>query len=202
MKAAHSGSPLNSEPNPTKDERPPAKSEDLSLPLFGEPFYTPGQNSEHHYGFVNCAHNHLGLQVKFYRNTQGGIACLWDNTAKHFEGFPGLIHGGIIYAVLDDLMAFAVMESQGFYGLTLKSEIDFSGAIRVGEKIEGKSYVEKIEGRFVTCRAFLFNDADKCVGKSRGRFHLPTYALFQKLSHLDPLPEEIIRHFYHRQKQP
>jgi acyl-coenzyme A thioesterase PaaI-like protein len=200
MNSAYAVTKMKSDPNESNEEILNSKSEDLSPPVFGEPFYTPGQNSEHHHGFVYCANNPHGLQVKFYRNKQGGIACLWENTATHFEGFPRLIHGGIIYAVLDDLMAFAVMESQGCYGLTLKSEVDFCGAIRIGEKIMGKSYVEKIERRFFTCRAFLFNDAHKCVGKSRGRFHLPTYALFQKLAHVDTLSEEIMNHFYRRSK--
>jgi acyl-coenzyme A thioesterase PaaI-like protein len=66
-----------------------------------EPRYLPG--------YVNCfccgLKNEFGLRLRFYH--EGGYIKCQFTPEKRFEGYHGNIHGGILCAILDEIMGSA-----------------------------------------------------------------------------------------------
>jgi|GEM_PF-4984457 len=50
--------------------------------------------------FVCGQDNPHGLRIRFQRNEQGEVSALWS-PAPVWEGFEGIVHGGVVSAVLD-----------------------------------------------------------------------------------------------------
>ncbi len=66
-------------------------------------------NSRH--CFVCGLDNHNGLQMKFYEDGSGKVIA--DITVPgHFQGYPGIVHGGIIAAMLDEVSGRTITNSE------------------------------------------------------------------------------------------
>ncbi len=72
-----------------------------------------------------------------------------------FEGWEGLIHGGIVSTILDEVMAWALIE-QDSWGVTARMSIQFHRPVLVGQAIraegwivESKRRIQRTAGRIV-----------------------------------------------------
>lgn len=83
--------------------------------------------------FVCGPDNPIGLHLSF-RLEDG--ACVSEFTpGENHQGYPGVIHGGMLYAVLDDVMA-NWLYLRGARAYTAKCEIRYRRPAREGEKLE------------------------------------------------------------------
>lgn len=65
---------------------------------------------------------------------------------SRFQGGPGLVHGGILSAALDDLMGYAcVIHDRSC--VTAKLEVNYITPVPVEEEFELEAWVTKIEGK-------------------------------------------------------
>ncbi len=53
--------------------------------------------------------NEYGLRLKFCFNS--GVAFTHGKFRKEWEGFPGVVHGGVVAAVLDEVMWYAALSN-------------------------------------------------------------------------------------------
>lgn len=67
-------------------------------------------NSKH--CFVCGVENPNGLNLSFYDTGPGCVEAKWI-PRSHFQGFPGIVHGGIIAAALDEAAARTVFGADG-----------------------------------------------------------------------------------------
>ena len=85
-----------------------------------------------HKCFVCGPDNPIGLHLKF-RLEDG--ACLSEFTpGENHQGYPGVIHGGMIYAALDDVMA-NWLYLRGARAYTARCEIRYRSPAREGETL-------------------------------------------------------------------
>jgi acyl-coenzyme A thioesterase PaaI-like protein len=166
-------------------------------PSFDEVLLAPGQNTELHHGFVNCENNPCGLHAQFFKDKQsGGVSCRWTNSKKEFEGYPGLIHGGVGSALLDELMAYAILEKTGCFGITLQVKYQWTKPLNVEESISGKADVIKRIGRYLKVNSQLFKENAKLAATGQGLFFLPTVDQFKKITKSADIPQEFMPYFY------
>lgn len=59
-------------------------------------------NSRH--CFVCGLANPIGLQLRFYQTGQDEVTAEYT-VPEHYQGFPGVVHGGIVAAMLDEVAA-------------------------------------------------------------------------------------------------
>lgn len=133
--------------------------------------------------------------VSNFSGNEGRVSCLWRKTDRTFEGYPGLIHGGVLAALLDEIMANALVRRLDLFGVTIKAEFEWLRAIKVGEEVCGSAMVTSRMGRLVKCEAYLTNIDQKVCVRSMGIFYLPTLDQFKKLTRIDSVPTEIHRYF-------
>ena len=74
--------------------------------------------------------NGMGLRLKFHRNEDGSV---WGDFLAHqkFEGYSGILHGGIIATLLDSAMTNCLL-MEGIPALTGRLSIKYSVPIRTG----------------------------------------------------------------------
>lgn len=79
---------------------------------------------------------------------------------ERFEGWDGIAHGGILATILDEVMAWAIID-QDAWGVTARMTIDFKRPARVGSRIRG-------EGWLVRARRRLIETAGRIVDAETG----------------------------------
>jgi acyl-coenzyme A thioesterase PaaI-like protein len=93
--------------------------------------------------------NPVGLHIEFNFDGQECTAIFTPN--ENHVGWANTVHGGIIYAALDDVTA-NVLYKQGRKAHTAKSEIRYRQALCVGETVNLKGWIEREKGRLVVLK--------------------------------------------------
>ncbi len=90
--------------------------------------------------------NPIGLHIEFHFD---GSVCTAEFTpTENHVGFSDTVHGGIVYAALDDVTA-NVLYLQNRKAHTAKCEIRYRQPLRAGETVTLKGWIEKEKGRLV-----------------------------------------------------
>lgn len=114
----------------------------------------------------NCfgcgAQNPIGLHLSFYRlpNDEGAWAS-WLPT-RNFEGYNGMIHGGIICTLLDEIMAWSLYARET-WAVTAKMETAFRKPVVVGEPVRLIGEVTRDRGRILQIHGEIRRELDDVV---------------------------------------
>jgi acyl-coenzyme A thioesterase PaaI-like protein len=105
--------------------------------------------------FVCGMENPYGLALAFYERGSGEVVCR-VRLPDRYQGFPGLAHGGVLAAMLDEAAMRAAMagDDQRFM-LTARMTIHYRKPVPVGEPLELVGRLLKQSGRLSTARAQL-----------------------------------------------
>jgi acyl-coenzyme A thioesterase PaaI-like protein len=101
--------------------------------------------------FVCGPDNAVGLHVPFTRDGPHGSRADYTAREEHC-GWPGLLHGGVALALLDEALAWALY-FQGLFGVTARLETRFRQPIRVGERLIVRAWTVEQRKRIVSARA-------------------------------------------------
>jgi acyl-coenzyme A thioesterase PaaI-like protein len=101
--------------------------------------------------------NPVGLRIVF--DFDGDVCRAEFTPNENHVGWEDTVHGGIIYSALDDVTA-NVLYKQGRKAHTARCEIRYRQALRVGEAIRLRGWIEKEKGRLVILRGEAVRVAD------------------------------------------
>ena len=106
--------------------------------------------------FVCGEQNPIGLKVHFYADGGEAVAeCVAD---PQFQGYRNVFHGGVVAALLDEIMAKAILAKQ-IYPLTAEMTVRFKKAVPTGERLF-------LKGRITARRGRMFETAGELAGSS------------------------------------
>jgi acyl-coenzyme A thioesterase PaaI-like protein len=112
------------------------------------------QGRDDHYCFGCGALNPHGLHLVFYpREDNLGVWSPWTPEQVH-EGYTGIVHGGIISAVLDEVMAWSLYQRQ-IWAVTAKIEVAFRKPVEVGVPTRAFGQIDANRGRVIEMSAEL-----------------------------------------------
>jgi acyl-coenzyme A thioesterase PaaI-like protein len=97
--------------------------------------------------------NPHGLQLRFTCIEPGRVEAGWE-PRREFEGFQGVIHGGIVSTVLDEAMSKAV-SSQKWQALTAELRVRLKHAVGPGESLQVRGWVVERRKRRILTEATL-----------------------------------------------
>ena len=118
--------------------------------------------------FVCGTNNPIGLKLKFELK-EGNCISSFTPTENHV-GFYDIVHGGILFTVLDDAMA-NWFYLQGMVGYTARSEIRFKQHLKVGETALISCYLENRRGNLLLLKGHMINsETKKIIAESEGKF--------------------------------
>lgn len=97
--------------------------------------------------FVCGVKNPHGLHLKFYEKAPGEIVAE-TTVSDEYQGYPGVVHGGIIAAMLDEATGRSQMrgDSQRFM-YTAQLSIRYRKPVPVGKLLHITGHAGKIDGR-------------------------------------------------------
>ncbi|HET8523946.1 MAG TPA: PaaI family thioesterase [Thermomicrobiales bacterium] len=117
------------------------------------------QGRDDHFCFGCGALNPHGLHLVFYpREDNRGVWSPWTPEQVH-EGYTGIVHGGIISAVLDEVMAWSLYQRQ-IWAVTAKMELAFRKPVEVGVSTRAIGQIDADRGRVIEMSAQLRRVAD------------------------------------------
>jgi len=101
-----------------------------------------------------------GLQLKLHA---GGDRCWTELTLPaRFEGWEGIAHGGILCTILDEVMAWALVDHD-VWGVTARMAVDFRRPVSIGMPIRAEGRVLEVRRRIVTAEGVILDPADGTV---------------------------------------
>lgn len=99
----------------------------------------------------NCfgcgAANPIGLHLEFYILDENSVWAEWMPTSA-YEGYGGMIHGGIICTLLDEIMAWSLY-ARDTWAVTAKLQTSFRKPVHVGEAVRLIGTVVRDRGRIL-----------------------------------------------------
>lgn len=101
----------------------------------------PGNNC-----FVCHPGNKLGLRLKFFADDDTGEVFTTFVPERHFNGFPGILHGGIQCAIMDELAFWAMFDKVGKIGVTTRIDLRYLAPVGFDVPLEARAKMIEFEG--------------------------------------------------------
>jgi uncharacterized protein (TIGR00369 family) len=112
---------------------------------------------EPHHCFACGSLNAHGLHLVLHA---GDDRCWIETTLdRRFQGWDGIAHGGIVCTLLDEVMAWALVEHD-LWGVTARMQVEFRKPVRIGVPVRGEGHVRGVRRRIVDAEGVLLDPAD------------------------------------------
>lgn len=98
------------------------------------------RSQSHPFCFVCSAANSAGLALSYTLQSNGSVAATFSGNCA-LEGYAGLLHGGIIAALLDGAMANC-MFARGLAGLTVELKVRYHASVVAAETVSIRAWLE------------------------------------------------------------
>ncbi len=109
-----------------------------------------------------CGHaNPLGLKMRFRRDGADGVVCEYTPRLEH-QGFPGVMHGGVLVALMDEAMAWAMYAAHRALGVTAKMETRYRRSASPEAPLVVRARVGRTRGRRIEVESSI-EDPDGAV---------------------------------------
>jgi len=124
------------------------------------------------YCFACGKENPIGLKMEFeYGKDTAEVKYI---PRREHQGWGDIVHGGILFTLMDELMARMIINS-GIYVVTSRMEIKFLRPARVGEEIKVIAKLDRSDERFFYASSKITGKKEKILAVSKG-----VYSIFKK----------------------
>jgi acyl-coenzyme A thioesterase PaaI-like protein len=117
--------------------------------------------------FICGIENPIGLKLKIFESDEGFIETTYT-APEHFQGYPGVLHGGIVASILDEICGRASMgdPSSPRFMFTGKLEVRYRKNVPIGRplRIIGKT----IKSREKTAEGWagIYNEEEELLAEA------------------------------------
>lgn len=102
--------------------------------------------------------NEHGLHLSFFENSDGSVWAEWLPTSK-VEGWQGIVHGGLITTVLDEVMGW-VLSAQRIWAVTARLNVSFRKPVEIGVPVRARAWIVEDHGRRLDVAAEITRNSD------------------------------------------
>ena len=81
---------------------------------------------------------------------------------QRYQGYDGLLHGGVVTALLDEAMGWAIFH-QGIWGVTARINVTFRRPVPTGEELVVEGEVVRDRGRLIETHGTISRTTDGAV---------------------------------------
>ena len=151
-------------------------------------------NDQTDYGlcFACGPRNPYGLKLHFERDGDRIVSRF--TALEEYQGFPGYLHGGIITALLDEVMSRVSIVNQNRWSMTAGIDVHFRKPVFIGQEVTAVAEHLETNRRVVTARAELVLPDCTVAAKATGRFfHVPQERLAEMTSDYPALARDWMR---------
>ena len=151
------------------------------------------KNIFHHWDEYNCfgcaPHNSAGLHLKFYYDEDEKEIVTRFNGDDPFNGFPGILHGGIQATLMDEIGFWIIFDQLKKFGLTVNLNVDYIKALTVPREIEVRGKIERFDDKTAEVSTRIIDRDKTLYAKGKLTFFLANRKLWKKLTDSDEMPE-------------
>jgi acyl-coenzyme A thioesterase PaaI-like protein len=116
--------------------------------------------------FVCGVQNPVGLHLNFYETNPGEITVEFT-PPEHFQGYPGVLHGGIVASILDEAAGRTLMGSfPPRFLFTAKLEVKYRKNVPVGKPLKIIGRAGKDRGRVAEAWSGIFNQDGELLAEA------------------------------------
>ena len=109
------------------------------------------------YCFICGLDNESGVKAPFYNLEDNSVATLFKFKDIH-QSYPGRTHGGVISAMLDELVGRALwINKPNTYAVTTTMTVKFRKPVPYDTEIKGRGYIVKDSSRLYVGRGELYD---------------------------------------------
>ena len=124
--------------------------------------------------FVCGPGNTAGLRIRF--RLDGDICRAEFTPGEHHVGYDGVTHGGILFSLLDDVMANVVF-LQGERCYTAKAEVRYRQPLAVGTPVRLEGWLQRRKGSLAILAGRVIRaEDDAVVAEATGSFMIDAAA--------------------------
>jgi len=120
--------------------------------------------------FVCGKDNPCGLRLKFHREGQSVAAEFTPH--ERYNGFPGMTHGGIVTALLDEAMGWATAFDSRRFSHTAELKIRFRRPTPAGAALRVEARATGSRGRLAFAVGEIRDSAGEVLVEAEGKFML------------------------------
>lgn len=108
--------------------------------------------------FICGMENPVGLKLRFYQIEPGMIETTYT-APDHYQGYPGIMHGGIIASILDETSGRALTDTadQTRFMFTAKLEVNYRRPVPLGVSLRIVGKAGQDRGRSAEGWAGIYN---------------------------------------------
>lgn len=120
-------------------------------------------------GCIICGRsNTVGLGWRYWQS--GHRAWASGAIPAHLQGFEGVVHGGIVAAVLDDALWYAIHAATGEITLTAELTMRYRHPVPIGVPLTAAAQFTGRQRRILSAEARLWGPDGKVLATASGRF--------------------------------
>lgn len=124
-----------------------------------------------HFCFACGERNPDGLRLKIAYPEPGRCRMEFVPERK-YQGWEGVLHGGIIATILDEALAHALGGSErgsGEAAVTAEMTVRFKKPVRIGETVIVEGRVLRVKGRIVDCEGVIRDESGQELASAAGK---------------------------------
>ena len=145
---------------------------------------TPMPNLKDHNCFGCSPANPHGLQMRFLASDKSVVSRL--TIPAHLCGWNNVAHGGVVSAILDEIMSRSAVYLLGRVILTRSITVDFLKPTFIGKPVQAEGEImEQVSEREAIIQGRLYDDQENLCARSRGTFALFTPETIRRLGFMD-----------------
>ena len=122
-------------------------------------------NSRH--CFVCGLENNFGLKLRFSETGPGEVTAEYT-VPEQYQGYPGVVHGGIVTAMLDEVTGRAhITNEHTRFMFTAKIEVRFRKNVPVGQPLRIVGRIEKSKRRMASSTGKIFGPEGDILAEAK-----------------------------------
>ena len=127
------------------------------------------QFNDDNYCFVCGTQNPVGLKLNFRYDEKNEEMVSNTSFLRHFQGWQGVLHGGLISTVLDEIMIKAAAQ-KGLKCVTAELNIKFKKPALLKKEFIIKGKVNEIRRRIVFTEGSVVDSDGTTIAAANGKF--------------------------------
>ena len=108
--------------------------------------------------------------LKLHMELEGDRVVTTFTALEEYQGFPGYLHGGVITALLDEVMSRVSMIAHNRWSMTVGIDVHFRKPVFIGQEVTAVAEHLETNRRMVTAQAEIILPDGTVAAKATGRF--------------------------------
>lgn len=149
----------------------------------------PGYNC-----FACGPRNIHGLRMRFFLDDETNEVFTKVSPEEYFSGWPGIVHGGVQCALVDEVAFWATFSETKKIAFTAKIEISYSRKVPSGEILDVRAKVKSVRGRQIVVDSVIRDGNGNSLTKGTVTYMIPKREALLEILGSDRLDEKILEY--------